>query len=340
MSLSFGVTVLPDPPYQRMIELFQLAERLGFEYGWTYDSHVLWQDSFPTMALAAQATDKLKLGHMVTNPGTREPTVVASAYATLQDISEGRMIMGIGRGDSARRYIGQKPVPVGRFEETLKMIKPFMNGEKVTWNDTELELAWARRELPEIEMHVAGYGPRVLGLAGRYGDGVIIQLADPDIIQWTMSTARKAAEEAGRDPAALKCIVCAPSHISDDLAAARDQVRWFPAMVSNHVRDLIARYGADGSVVPQALTDYVPSETNYDYDEHSRTGAKHGAFVSDEICDRFCVIGTPEQAADKLAELESIGVDQFNVYLMTEGQEATLETYGREIIPRFTGGAA
>ena len=340
MSLSFGVTVLPDPPYQRMIELFQLAERLGFEYGWTYDSHVLWQDSFPTMALAAQATERLKLGHMVTNPGTRDPTVVASAYATLQDISEGRMVMGIGRGDSARRYINQKPVRVGEFGDTLRMIKPFMNGEKVPWNDTELKLAWARRDLPEIEMHVAGYGPRVLALAGQHGDGVIIQLADPDIISWTMNTARKAAEEAGRDPAALKCIVCAPSHVTDDLAAAREQVRWFPAMVSNHVRDLIARYGADGSVVPKALTDYVPDETGYDYDEHSRVGAKHGSFVSDEICDRFCVLGSPDQAVEKLQQLESIGVDQFNVYLMTEGQEETLETYGREIIPRFTGGAA
>jgi probable F420-dependent oxidoreductase len=343
MTLSFGVTVLPDPPYQRLIELIGLAERQGFDYGWTYDSHVLWQESTPTLALAAAATERIRLGHMVTNPGTREPTVLASAYATLHDISDGRMVMGIGRGDSARRYINQKPVPVARFEEALRMIKPFMNGEKVQWNNTEIELAWARKELPEIEMHVAGYGPRVLGVAGRLGDGVIIQLADPDIIQWTMGTARKAAEEAGRDPAALKCIVCAPSHISGDLAAARDQVRWFPAMVSNHVKDLIARYGADGSVVPQALTDYVPSETNYDYDEHSRAGAKHGAFVSDEICDRFCVLGTPEQAIEKLAELESIGVDQFNVYLMTEGQEATLETYGREIIPRFaevTGGAA
>src|SRR5215213_1413872 len=320
MPLSFGVTILPDPPYQRLVELLVLAERHGFEYGWTYDSHVLWQDSMPTLALAAAATDRIKLGHMVTNPGTRDPTVVASAYATLQDISDGRMVMGIGRGDSARRYIGQQPVRIGPFEEALRMIKPFMNGEKVSWNETEIELAWVRPELPEIEMHVAGYGPRVLSVAGRVGDGVIIQLADPDIIRWTMGTARRAAEEAARDP-----------------------VRWFPAMVSNHVKDLIARYGADGSVVPQALTDYVPSETNYDYGEHSRTGAKHGAFVSDEICDRFCVLGTAEQAIEKLAELESIGVDQFNVYLMTEGQEATLETYGREIIPRFagvTGGAA
>jgi probable F420-dependent oxidoreductase len=333
MGLSFGVTVLPDPPYQRLIELLQLAEGHGFDYGWTYDSHVLWQESMPTMALAAAATERIKLGHMVTNPGTREPTVVASAYATLQDISDGRMVMGIGRGDSARRYIGQQPVRIGPFEEALRMIKPFMNGERVTWNDTEIELSWVRPELPSIEMHVAGYGPKVLAIAGRVGDGVIIQLADPDIIQWTMGTARKAAEEAGRDPGQLKCIVCAPSVVSDDLPAARDQVRWFPAMVSNHVRDLIGRYGADGSVVPKALTDYVPSETNYDYDEHSRVGAKHGSFVSDEICDRFCVLGTPEQAREKLAELEALGVDQFNIYLMTEGQERTLEIYGKEIIP-------
>ena len=341
MALSFGVTVLPDPPYQRMIELFQLAERLGFDYAWTYDSQVLWQESTPTLALAAEATERIKLGHMVTNPGTREPTVLASAYATLHDISGGRMVMAIGRGDSARRYINQKPVPVRRFEEALSMIKPFMNGEKVPWNDSEIELAWARKDLPPIEMHVAGYGPRALAVAGRVGDGVVIQLADPDIIQWIMETARAAAEEAGRDPAALKCIVSAPSHISEDIADAREQVRWFPAMVSNHVRDLIDRYGAgDGSVIPRALTDYVPERTGYDYDEHSRVGAKHGAFVSDEICDRFCVLGTPDQAAEKLAQLESIGVDQFNIYLMTHGQEETLESYGKDIIPRFAGAAA
>src|SRR5215208_4994207 len=170
MALSFGVTVLPDPPYQRLIELLRLAEGHGFESDWTYDSHVLWQESTPTLALAAAATERIKLGHMVTNPGTRDPTVVASAYATLQDISKGRMVMGIGRGDSARRYINQKPVPVATFEEAIRMIKPFMNGERVHWNDADLQLAWVRPGLRPIEMHVAGYGPRVLGLAGRYGD--------------------------------------------------------------------------------------------------------------------------------------------------------------------------
>ena len=252
------------------------------------------------MALLADQTTKIKLGHMVTNPAMRDPTVLASAYATLQDISNGRMIMGVGRGDSAVRYVGRKPMKVADFEEALKMVKPFMNGKEVRWNDKDLQLKWVRPELPEIEMHVAGYGPKALAVAGRQGDGVIIQLADPDIIQWIMATARKAAEEAGRDPAALKCIVSAPSHISDDLADAREQVRWFPAMVSNHVQDLIDRYGTDGSVIPQALTDYVEARKFYDYNEHSRVGAKHGEFVTDEICDRFCVLGNAEQAIAKL----------------------------------------
>ena len=337
MALSFGVTVLPDPPAARLVELMKLGEDNGFEIGWTYDSHVLWQESFPLLTMAIQATSRMKFGHLVTNPGTREPTVLASLYATLHDISDGRMVMGIGRGDSARRYIGQPPVRVAEFETALRMIKPFMNGGEVEWNEKELQLKWVRPELPEIPMWVAGYGPKALAVAGRVGDGVIIQLADPEIIQWIMGTARAAAEEAGRDPSELKCIVCAPSHISDDLADAREQTRWFPAMVSNHVKDLIDRYGTDGSVVPKALTDYVEARKFYDYNDHSRVGAAHGEFVTDEICDRFSVLGNVEQATAKLRELESIGVDHYSIYLMTHGQEDTLAAYGEHIIPQFKG---
>jgi probable F420-dependent oxidoreductase len=337
MSMSFGVTVLPDPPYSRWLELIQLAERHGFEYAWTYDSHVLWQESIPTLAVAARETTKIKLGHFVTNPATRDPTVLASSYATLNDISNGRMVMGVGRGDSAVRYIGREPMKVAEFEQALSMIKDFMNGRTVSWNERELELKWVRPELPEIPMYVAGYGPKALAVAGRVGDGVIIQLADPEIISWIMDTARRAAEEAGRDPSQLKCIVGAPSHVTDDLADAREQVRWFPAMVSNHVMDLIERYGTDGSSVPKALTDYVQARKFYDYNDHSRVGAAHGAFVTDEICDRFCVIGNQEQITAKLRELEAVGVDQFNVYLMTHAQEETLQAYGDGIIPEFVG---
>src|SRR5213595_1475329 len=331
--LTFGVTVLPDPPYTRLIELMQKAEEHGFESGWTYDSHILWQDSYATLPLVAAATEKIKLGHFVTNPGIRDPTITASWYATMQDVSDGRMVMGIGRGDSSRRVVGLQPVKVAEFERRCAMIKDLMNGRSVDWNEKELELKWVREELPDIPMWIAGYGPKALAVAGRVADGVIIQLADHEIIQWIMDTARRAAEEAGRDPAQLKCIVGAPAHISEDLADAREQVRWFPAMVSNHVLDLIERYGADGSAVPKALTDYVQARKFYDYNEHSRVGAKHGEFVSDEICDRFCVLGDVEQIKAKLKELEGVGVDQFNVYLMTHSQEETLQAFGDEIIP-------
>jgi probable F420-dependent oxidoreductase len=332
--LSFGVTVLPDPPLGRFLELIQLAEKRGFGFGWTYDSHILWQESYATLAVAADRTQRLKLGHFVTNPGIRDPTVTASWYATMQDLSDGRMAMGIGRGDSSRRVVGLQPVKVAEFERRCRMIKDLMNGRPVEWNDKELQLTWVREDLPDIPMWIAGYGPKALAVAGRVADGVIIQLADPQIIQWIMDTARKAAEEAGRDPSELKCIVGAPSHITDDLADAREQVRWFPAMVSNHVMDLIERYGFD-SEIPSALTEFVKARKFYDYKDHSRVGAAHGEFVTDEICDRFCVLGTVEQATAKLKELESVGVDQFNIYLMTHGQEETLETYGDQIIPEF-----
>jgi probable F420-dependent oxidoreductase len=336
--LDFGVTVLPDPPQSRFFELVELTEKHGFGYAWTYDSHILWQDSYATLAVAAERTERVKLGHFVTNPGIRDPTVTASWYATMQDLSNGRMAMGIGRGDSSRRVVGLKPVRVAEFEARCRMIKDLMNGRPVEWNGKDLQLEWAKN-LPEIPMWIAGYGPKALAVAGRVADGVIIQLADPHIIQWIMDTARKAAEEVGRDPAELKCIVGAPSHITDDLADAREQVRWFPAMVSNHVMDLIERYGWD-SEIPTALTDFVKARKFYDYKDHSRVGAAHGEFVTDEICDRFCVLGNVEQATAKLKELESVGVDQFNIYLMTHSQEETLAAYGDQIIPQFAQVAA
>jgi alkanesulfonate monooxygenase SsuD/methylene tetrahydromethanopterin reductase-like flavin-dependent oxidoreductase (luciferase family) len=134
-------------------------------------------------------------------------------------------------------------------------------------------------------------------------------------------------------------MACAPAVVGD-VAAACEAVRWFPAMVSNHVFDVISKH--DPETLPRPLWEYVQNwnREQYDYAEHSRVGAKHGEFVSDEICDRFCILGTTEQATEKLRELEAIGVGQFNIYLMTHGQEETLAAYGKQIIPQFAGIAA
>ncbi|MEZ5101376.1 MAG: TIGR03842 family LLM class F420-dependent oxidoreductase [Thermoleophilia bacterium] len=328
--MEFGVTILPDPPHTRLLELLERAEANGFQHGWTYDSHVLWQECSPLLTMMALRTRSMKVGLCVTNPGTRDPSVVASLHATLQDISGGRVVCGIGRGDSARRVIGQEPVRVAQFEQDCRTIRELMNGRPVTVNDTEIQLEWAKG-LPQIPLYVAGYGPKVLSIAGRVSDGVIIQLADPDIVDWIMGIARRAAAEAGRDPDALQPIVSAPAFVSDDLAHARDQVRWFPAMVSNHVVDLLRKYPKEE--LPDSLVRYVEQREFYDYKDHSRVGAEHGQFVDDETCDRFCILGTPEQHVEKLKRLEAVGVSQWNIYLMTHDQERTLDLYGREIVP-------
>src|SRR4029077_11006227 len=151
--------------------------------------------------------------------------------------------------------------------------------------------------------------------AGEVGDGFILQLADPTITEWSINAVRKAAEEAGRDPDALTMCVAAPAYVTDDLAHAREQCRWFGGMVGNHVADILRHHGPDAGGVPAALTDYITGREGYDYNEHGRAGNTHPSFVPDEIVDRFCLIGPPETQIARLQELEALGVDQFALYL-------------------------
>ena len=328
--LSFGVCFAPDPPVSRWVELTQLAEANGFEYAWLFDSHVLWEEVYPIFTLMAAGTSKIKIGPCVTNPGTRDPTVTASALATLNEISQGRMVMGIGRGDSARRVLGQKPVSVEQMEADCRLIRDLAAGKEVDYDGTRIRLKWAERELP---IWVAGYGPKALRAAGRVADGVIIQLADPDIISWCLRWVKEGAEEAGRSFDDIQVQAAAPAFISGNLEQAREQVRWFPALVSNHVVDLLKKY--DAGDLPKALTDFIKARDHYDYAEHAQRGEAHAAFVTDDVVDRFCVIGTVEESRRRIEELAAVGVDQFNLYLMVDKPETIIATYGKDIIPAF-----
>jgi probable F420-dependent oxidoreductase len=329
--MQFGVCFAPDPPPRQWVDLAKQAERSGFDYVWMWDSHVLWQEVYPTFTLMATETERIRMGPLVTNPVTRDPTVTASVLATLDDLSGGRMVMGIGRGDSARRVIGKAPVSVERMEWAARLIRDLVAGREVDYEGTPIQLKWARWDLP---VWIAAYGPKALRAVGRVADGLVMQLADPFIIEWSLGYVRQGAEEAGRDPDDIKIMSAAPTFVGDDLAAAREQVRWFPALVSNHVVDLVNRYAGDE--LPKELTDYIETRDHYDYKDHGRRGAEHAAFVTDEIVDRFCVIGTVDQCKEKLRTLEKLGVDQFNIYAMSvEGPDAIIETYGKEIIPEF-----
>jgi probable F420-dependent oxidoreductase len=331
--MDIGVVLQNDPPARGVIELAKKAEAAGFSHVWTFDSHVLWQEPYVIYSKILDETERVIVGPMVTNPGTRDWTVTASLFATLNEMYGNRTICGIGRGDSALRVLGAQPQTLAQLREAVQVIKGLANGEQVTLRGRQLQFAWARDS--RLEVWVAAYGPKALALTGEVGDGYILQLADPDIAAWMIGAVRRAAEQAGRDPMSIKFCVAAPAYVGDDLAHQREQCRWFGGMVGNHVADIVARYGAGGAV-PQVLTDYIKGRQGYDYAEHGRAGNTHTTFVPDEVVDRFCILGPVEHHLKRLAELRDLGVDQFAVYLQHDAKESTLAAYGAQIIPALS----
>ncbi|HSS35702.1 MAG TPA: TIGR03842 family LLM class F420-dependent oxidoreductase, partial [Patescibacteria group bacterium] len=300
----------------------------GFGYGWLFDSHVLWRDPYPLLTLMAEVTETMRLGTCVTNPATREPSVTASSLAVLDELSGGRMDLGIGRGDSARRVLGKPPTTMASLEEAIGVIRDLVEGRTVTYEGTDLHFSWTGRW--KLPVWVAGYGPMALAMTGRIADGVILQLADPDLVRWFVGQVRAAEIAAGRPRGSVRVQSAAPAHLGD-LELCRERTRWFPALVSNHVVDLVNKYPREE--LPEALTGYIHDRTGYDYQHHAEVGSSNARFVGDEVIDRFCVIGSVDDHIAKLHELAAAGVDQFNIYLMNGDEESILETYGRAIVP-------
>jgi probable F420-dependent oxidoreductase len=325
----FAFTLKPDMTPERIVALTRQAEATGFEYGWIFDSHVLWQEPYPLLTLMAANTARMRLGTCVTNPVVRDATVTASLLATLNRISKGRMDCGIGRGDSSRRVMGKKPTTLENLEETVRVIRDLNSRKQITYEGHPIHMSWADGGVPPI--WVAGYGPKALRCAGRIGDGVILQFADPHLIKWCLGFVKQGAEEAGRDFSKIKVMSATAVWISDDKKAARDRVRWFPALVSNHVVDLVSRYNPEE--LPPELTAYISDRKGYNYLHHAEVGSNNADFVSDEVVDRFCIVGNAAAHIDKLRELKSLGVTQFNIYLMCGEEEKTLEVYGGKVIP-------
>ncbi len=333
--MDFGVVLQTNPPAWRTVQLAELSEAHGFDYVWTFDSHLLWQEPYVIYSQILARTNRIMVGPMVTNPATRDWTVTASLFATLNEMFGNRTVCGIGRGDSAVRVTNGKPTTVRELREATHVIRELANCRAVDYHGSQLQFPWARTSA--LEVWVAAYGPLALKAAGEVGDGYILQLADVDIAAWMINAVRTAASDAGRDPDKITFCVAAPMYVLDersgsDWAQMRDQCRWFGGMVGNHVADIVTKYG-ESSAIPQALTDYIKGRQDYDYNEHGRAGNTHTAFVPDEIVDRFCVLGTADDHLAKLEKLKAIGVDQFAGYLQHDNKEETLRVYGESIIP-------
>jgi probable F420-dependent oxidoreductase len=328
--MDFGVVLQTNPPASRTVHLAKLAEQFGFSHVWTFDSHLLWEEPYVIHSQILAETRRVVVGPFVTNPATRDWTVTASVFATLNEMYGNRTICGIGRGDSAVRVTNGKPTTMAELRESIHVIRELGNSRAVEFNGATLQFPWSVGS--RLDVWVAAYGPMALKLAGEVGDGFILQLADLDIAAWMIRTVRNAAEAAGRDPDEIAFCVAAPMYIGDDREHMREQCRWFGGMVGNHVADLVARYGEHGQV-PEALTEYIRGREGYDYNSHGRASNDHVDFVPDEIVERFCLLGSPEEHIEKLQRLAELGVDQFAGYLQHDNKEETLRVYGEQVIP-------
>jgi alkanesulfonate monooxygenase SsuD/methylene tetrahydromethanopterin reductase-like flavin-dependent oxidoreductase (luciferase family) len=195
-----------------------------------------------------------------------------------------------------------------------------------------VQIPWASGY--DLPVWYAAYGPKALAAAGQYGDGLILQLADPWLVKWFTDQALEGGKAAGRDMSHFKVMSAAPVWVGD-MQKAREQTRWFPAMVGNHVADLVERYGKEGHTVPKRLTDYIEGRKGYDYRHHADKDADHLGFISDDIIDSFGVLGGIDAHVAKLNDLRSIGVTQFNIYLMVGDEERIVEEYGKHILPKL-----
>lgn len=332
--MDFGAVLQTNPPASRTVHLAKLAEQYGFSHVWTFDSHILWQEPYVIYSAILAQTHRVKVGPFVTNPATRDWTVTASVFATLNEMYGNRTVVGIGRGDSAVRVTNGKPTTLASLRESIHVIRELGNSRAVEYNGSTLQFPWSHGS--ELEVWVAAYGPLALKLTGEVGDGFILQLADLDIAKWMIETVRTAADNAGRDPMSVKFCVAAPMYIGTDWDHMRNQTRWFGGMVGNHVADIVAKHG-ESSDVPKALTDYIAGRQGYDYNSHGKAGNDHVDFVPDEIVDRFCVLGDAKDHIEKLEALRDLGVDQFAGYLQHDNKEETLRVYGEHVIPALKG---
>ena len=332
--MEFGVCFKGELSPKRLRSLVRQLEAGGFDYCWFYDSHILWRDCYVAMAMCMEHTSRIRFGPCVTNPGVREWSVAASLFAALALQSEGRFDIGLGRGDSSLRVMGKRPANLKSMVEFGQQVKAMVRGEEATYPDcpSSVKFPWAAGH--DLPLWIAAYGPKALKSAGEYGDGLILQIAEPEICRWLAVQARLAGEARGRNMSDYRVMAAAPAFVGP-MDVCIEKTRWFPAMVGNHIAEIVERYGEDSDVLPKALSAYVKNRRGYDYSKHGQSDNPYLDFITPDVVESFAVLGSVEQHIDKLRRLEAVGVTQFNIYFENGDEEELITNYAEHIIPEL-----
>jgi alkanesulfonate monooxygenase SsuD/methylene tetrahydromethanopterin reductase-like flavin-dependent oxidoreductase (luciferase family) len=331
--MKLGANFLPED-FPVFVESVRAAETAGYARAWIVDSQMLWEDVWVYMTHGLAATERIQLGVAVSNPFTRHFTVSASAAATLAQLHPGRVILGMGRGDSAVRTLGRKQVATAKLGTVIPQLRELMAGREIDLDGSAVRIRWATGERVPILM--AATGPRNLRLAGALADIAMLQVGvHPASVRWAIEHVRAGAEEAGRDPDDVEIALFCGMWVSDDLREARDATKFAAACAANHLEDVLKRNPEHG--MPEELYRVVLARTqHYDYYAgHLSSEAEHTQYLTDELIDDFAVTGPPEKCLDRIRELAELGVGEISAAYLN-GQREQMERVGRDIVPALT----
>ena len=322
--LSKGVGLFPTEPVGALCDYVKLSESLGYDNVWFGDSQNIWRESSTVMGAAAVGTEKIVFGTGVTNAVTRHPSVLASTWATLAEFTNGRVALGIGTGDSSLRTMGLRPQKLAELERSITDLRTLFRGEAVAESSSgaEFHLNYVTEPM-NIPIYIAASAPKILQMSGRIADGVIVLVGTaPHFIEAALQTIEAGAKESGRTLDDIHIVLWTPTAIAEDRTEARDLVRAHVSRVA--IRPLPAK-------VDPALGKAIDRiRDSYNYYEHMNTEAAHADLVPDELVDLFALAGTPDECAQRLKEIESVGVNQVSIVPFVrpgQSKEATIRTF-------------
>ena len=319
--------LLPRSPAADVAGLAVEAERLGLDGVWLADSQSIFRDPFTVLALVASRTERIRLATAVTNPVTRHPAVLAGAFATLDELSRGRVVVGIGKGESSVYTVGLRPATLARLEQAVVALRALMAGETAQWGGREVRLAWAARRIPVV---IAATGPQTLRLAGRVADGVLFQVGiQPELARWALARVDEGAREAGRSLDDL--IICARvgCSVDEDREQARREMEPYATVAAKTIFDAIPDLPVELAEEATALREH------YDYLEHAAPGAGHRALLTDRVLHAVAVAGTPEEVVERLLPLLALRLDRIVLTAAVSDPLRLLRTLAADVLPRL-----
>ena len=299
-SLQYGVGLFPTEPVPRIVQLGKQAEELGFTHVWIGDSHLIWREAFVNMAAVALNTSRVVIGTGVTNPVTRHPSVLASAYATLDEMAPGRFAVGIGLGDSSLETMGRKQARLADFEEAVAQMRAVIEGGEAALESGNIRLNFSRSR--KIPFYAAASGPKMLELSGRVADGVIILVGvDSGALEKAVARVAAGAESAGRKLSDIHLVLWVPCAVSEK-PGAKDAVKAHVARVIAHPLP----FSLDDR--EQKVLDDIRQA--YNYYQHMDQRASQARVIPDWLVDKFAIAGSPDECRAKVEELERSAVQQ------------------------------